>query len=116
MEKGRHPFLNDLSPDAELTGTVLKQPIKGRENIALIVNAVGSFYEEQCTIYIEQTARRTFLEYEADLHSGTILRAIVVIERDDEGLVSHVSVRVEPLGAALAIAENLGPIVHSLAN
>lgn len=39
-----------------------------------------------------------------------------MIEMDDKGLVSHVSVRIEPLGAALAIAENLGPIVHSLAN
>lgn len=114
IEKETHPFLNDLSPNAELRGTVLRQPIKGGDNISQVVSAVGTFYKEQRTIYTETVGLRSFIEYEADLHSGVLMRAIVVVERGGDGLVSQVSVRVEPLGAALTIAENLAPILGSL--
>ena len=29
----RHPFLDDLAPDAELRGTTLRRTVKGRDNI-----------------------------------------------------------------------------------
>ena len=114
LAKENHPFLSDLSPDAEMTGTVFRKPVNGRENIAIVVNALDSFYQEQRIVYLEQTASRTFLEYDARLYSGITLRAIVVIDKNDLDLISHVSVRVEPLGAALTIAANLGPIVGLL--
>lgn len=39
----RHPFLDDLNADAELTSSVLRGSLR-RDEIKLAVNTVGTFY------------------------------------------------------------------------
>jgi hypothetical protein len=43
----RHPFLDDLTADAELISSPLRGPVVGRDKIRLAVDAVGSFYASQ---------------------------------------------------------------------
>lgn len=43
----RHPFLDDLTAEAELISSVLRGPVIGREEIRRVVDAVGTFYVEQ---------------------------------------------------------------------
>ena len=103
----RHPFLDDLTADAELTSSVLRGPVIGRDEIKLAVNTVGAFYASQDPTFLETVGARLFLEYEAVLTSGERLNATVVVDRNPDGSVPRVSVRMSPLGAVLSLAANL---------
>ncbi|MBY2907666.1 hypothetical protein [Rhizobium leguminosarum] len=103
----RHPFLDDLTADAELTSSVLRGSVIGRDKIKLAVNTVGTFYASQNPTFLETVGSRLFLEYEAVLTSGESLNAVVVVDRNPDGSVPRVSVRMKPLGAVLSLAANL---------
>jgi hypothetical protein len=103
----RHPFLDDLTVDAELISSVLRGPVVGRDNIRLVVDAVGTFYTSQTPVFVQAVGSRLFLEYEAVLTSGEKLNAVVVVEHNPDGLVPRVSVRTSPLGSVLSLATSL---------
>jgi hypothetical protein len=103
----RHPFLDDLTMDAELISSVLRGSVIGRDEIKLAVNTVGTFYASQNPTFLETVGSRLFLEYEAVLTSGESLNAVVVVDRNPDGSVPRVSVRMSPLGAVLSLAANL---------
>ena len=89
----RHPFLDDLTADAELISSVLRGPVIGRDEIRLAVDAVGTFYTSQTPTFLQTVGSRLFLEYEAVLTSGEKLSAVVVVDRNADGSVPRVSVR-----------------------
>jgi hypothetical protein len=103
----RHPFLDDLTAGAELVSSVLRGPVTGRENIRLVVDIVGGFYASQTPLYLQSAGSRLFLEYEAVLTDGETLSATVVIDRNPDGTVPRVSVRMSPLSAVLSLAAHL---------
>ncbi|MDR6668917.1 hypothetical protein [Rhizobium sp. 1399] len=103
----RHPFLDDLTADAELVSSVLRGPVVGRDEITLAVNTVGTFYALQTPTFFEVVGSRLFLEYEAVLVSGEKLTAAVIVDRNPDGSVPHVSVRMSPLGSVLSLAAGL---------
>ena len=103
----RHPFLDDLTADAELVSSPLRGPVVGRDAIHLAVNAVGSFYASQTPTFLQSVGSRLFLEYEAHLTNGEKLSAVVVVDRNPDGSVPRVSVRMSPLGAVLSLAAHL---------
>lgn len=103
----RHPFLDDLTADARLDSSVLRGPINGRDEIRLAVNAVGTCYAAQTPRFLESTGSRLFLEYDAVLISGESLSATVVVDRNPDGSVPRVSVRMSPLGAVTSLAGQL---------
>ncbi len=107
----RHPFLDDLTLDAELVSTVLRKPISGRENIKRVVEAVGSFYKSQTPISFDSAGTRGLLQYEAVLGNGLIIHGTAVIEHNPDGSVPQVSVTFSPLGAALSLAGRLGALL-----
>jgi hypothetical protein len=102
----RHPFLDDLTADAELISSPLRGPV-GRDKIRLAVDAVGSFYASQTPAFLQSVGSRLFLEYEAHLTNGEKLRAVVVVDHNPDGSVPRVSVRMNPLGAVLSLAAHL---------
>jgi hypothetical protein len=106
-QEERHPFLDDLVADAELESSVLRGPVIGREAIRLAVNAVGTFYASQAPRFVQDVGARLFLEYEAVLTSDESLRATVVVDRNPDGSVPRVSVRMSPLGSVLSLAAHL---------
>lgn len=100
----RHPFLDDLAEEAELTSSVLRGVVKGRDAIRLVVDTVGTFYASQKPTFLETVDSRLLLEYEAVLTTGESLSAVVVIDHSADGTVPHVSVRMSPLGPLLSLA------------
>ncbi|KAA1184485.1 hypothetical protein FP026_03665 [Rhizobium tropici] len=106
-EYERHPFLDDLTADAELTSSVVRGSVIGREEIKLAVNTVGTFYASQNPTFLETVGSRLFLEYQAELTSGEKLTATVVVDRNPDGAVPRVSVRMSPLGSVLALSAHL---------
>ncbi|WP_213308826.1 hypothetical protein [Paraburkholderia sacchari] len=107
VQPDRHPFLDDLTADAELVSSVLRAPVIGRDEIRLAVDAVGTFYVSQTPTFVQAVGSRLFLEYEAVLTSGETLSAVVVVDRNTDGSVPRVSVRMSPLGAVLTLATYL---------
>ena len=103
----RHPFLDDLTADAALESSVLRGPVIGRDAIRLAVDAVGSFYASQTPRFLQDIGSRLFLEYGAVLTSGESLSATVVVDRNPDGSVPRVSVRMSPLGSVLSLAAHL---------
>lgn len=103
----RHPFLDDLTADAELVTSVLRDPVVGRDQIRRAVDAVGTFYASQTPTFLQAVGSRSFLEYEAVLTSGESLSATVVIDHNPDGSVPRVSVRMSPLGSVLSLAAHL---------
>ncbi len=103
----RHPFLDDLTEDAELISSVLRGPVVGRERIRQVVDAVGKFYVEQKPTFLGAVGLRTLLEYEAKLASGEGVNAVAVVDRNPDGTVSRVSVRMGPVDAVVALANHL---------
>ena len=103
----RHPFLDDLTADAELVSSPLRGPLIGRDKIRLAVDAVGSFYASQSPTFLESVGSRLFLEYEAHLTNGETLSAVVVVDHNPNGSVPRVSVRMSPLGSVLSLAAHL---------
>ncbi|MGO4568477.1 hypothetical protein AB4Z52_26350 [Rhizobium sp. 2YAF20] len=103
----RHPFLDDLNADAELTSSVLRGSLIGRDEIKLAVNTVGTFYASQTPTFLQSVGSKLFLEYEAVLTNGEKLNAVVVVDHNPDGSVPRVSVRMSPLGAVLSLAANL---------
>ncbi|WP_217591140.1 hypothetical protein [Burkholderia sp. GbtcB21] len=103
----RHPFLDDLTTDAELVSSVLRGPVSGRDEIRLAVNAVGTFYASQTPTFAQTVGSRLFLEYEAVLTSGENLSAVVVVDHNSDGSVPRVSVRMSPPDAVLTLAGHL---------
>ncbi|GLS20684.1 hypothetical protein GCM10007874_37010 [Labrys miyagiensis] len=103
----RHPFLDDLTVDAELTSSVLRGPVIGRDQIRRAVDAVGTFYASQTPTFLQTVGSRLFLEYEAVLTNGERLNALVVVDHNPDGSVPRVSVRMSPLGSVLSLAASL---------
>jgi hypothetical protein len=103
----RHPFLDDLTVDAELTSSVLRGSVIGRDQIRRAVDAVGTFYASQTPTFLQTVGSRLFLEYEAVLTNGERLNAVVVVDRNPDGSVPRVSVRMSPLGSVLSLAASL---------
>ncbi|KAA0699888.1 hypothetical protein DTW90_11265 [Neorhizobium sp. P12A] len=112
-QEERHPFLDDLTADAELVSSVLRGPVIGRDQIRLAVNAVGSFYASQTPTYLQTVGSRLFLEYEAVLTSGEKLTAVAVVDHASDGSVPRVSVRMSPLTAVLSLATHLREALSS---
>lgn len=102
-----HPFLDDLTVDAELTSSVLRGPVIGRDQIRQAVDAVGTFYASQTPTFLQTVGSRLFLEYEAVLATGERLNAVVVVDHNPDGSVPRVSVRMSPLGSVLSLAASL---------
>ena len=103
----RHPFLDDLTVDAELTSSVLRGPVIGRDQIRRAVDAVGTFYASQTPTFLQTVGSRLFLEYEAVLTNGERLNAVVVVDHNPDGSAPRVSVRMSPLGSVLSLAASL---------
>ena len=80
---------------------------KNGADIRLAVDTVGTFYASQTPTFLQTVGSRLFLEYEAVLTSGEKLSAVVVVDRNADGSVPRVSVRMSPLGAVLTLATHL---------
>jgi hypothetical protein len=109
----RHPFLDDLTPDAEFTSTILRGPVSGRENIKKLVGAVATLYKSQTPVFFETIGSHNFLQYEAVLTNGMSLTGVAVIERNADGGVHHVSVTMHPLGPVLSLSGQLGALLNN---
>jgi hypothetical protein len=108
----RHPFLDDLTPDAELTSTVMRRAVAGRENIKKLIAAVGSLYKSQTPTFFGVVENHALLLYEAELGNGQVLQGVAVIDRNPDGSVPRVSVTFSPLEAALSLASSLGSLLE----
>lgn len=60
-DPGRHPFLDDLTVDAELVSSVLRSPVIRRDDIRLAVDTVGTFYVSQTPTFLHTVGSQLLL-------------------------------------------------------
>ena len=111
-DSGRHPFLDDLTEDAVLTSTLLRRRVLGRENIKIVIAAVGRLYKTQTPKFFGTFENRNLLQYEAVLVDGHAIRGVAVIEHDPDGSVPRVSVTFEPIDSAMHLSGRLAEILQ----
>jgi hypothetical protein len=109
---GRHPFLDDLTVDAELTSTVMRRAVSGRENIKKLIAAVDSLYKSQTPTFFGTFENRSLLQYAAELGNGKTLCGVAIIERNPDGGVPRVSVTFSPIDSAMSLAARLGSLLE----
>ncbi len=109
---GRHPFLDDLSENVVLTTNVMNENVVGKENVLRVVGAAGKIYKSQTTTYFEKlNDGKTLLEYDAAIVGGRTVHAVVVVDWNKQGAVSHLNIGFSPLGGALSFAAQLGELL-----
>ena len=108
----RHPFLDDLTEDVELTSTLLRGSVTGRDNVKRLVAAVGSLYKSQTPTFLASVENRTLLQYRAELVNGRTIDGVAVIERNADGSVPRVSVTFSPIDSALSLAARLASLIE----
>jgi hypothetical protein len=107
MTSSRHPFLDDLAPDAVLTSTALRKPLKGREAITRVIKAGGTLYERGEPMFHARYGDKSFVEYDAVLKDGPALHVVSVVHWNEKGEVVRVNVSFSPLHGALSFASKM---------
>ena len=108
LDEKKHPFLDDLTEESELHSTILREPIRGINNIRRVVDAVGSLYVSQVPTFYGSVDGRHFLQYQATLRNGRHIEAVGVIERDGTNIVRRVTMTFSPLDAAMSLSADVG--------
>lgn len=106
------PFLKDLTEDVELRATTLRKPVHGREIVTKLIRAVGSLYTSRTPRFHASMGDRELLQYEALMKTGGTIHGTVVVTRDTNGGVTHLSITHAPLDEALALSAALGEAIQ----
>jgi hypothetical protein len=108
----RHPFLEDLADDVILTTNTLNEKVEGKVSVLEVVGTAGKIYISQTTTYLNKISDgRTLLEYDAEIVGGRTVHAVVIVDWNLAGKVSHLNIGFSPLGGALSFATQLGALL-----
>lgn len=112
QDPSRHPFLEDLAEDVVLTTNTLNEKVVGKDSVLQVVATAGKIYISQTTTYLNKISDgRTLLEYDAEIVGGRSVHAVVVVDWNSAGKVSHLNIGFSPLGGALSFATQLGGLL-----
>jgi hypothetical protein len=100
-------FLEELSPEATLTMTVLQGTITGAEAVSHIIRTLVTLYASTHVSFRGSVEGRDFINYEPTLVSGQAVEAVVTLVRGEDRLIRHINIGYSPLDGALALAGSL---------
>jgi hypothetical protein len=106
-------FLNELSPDANLSMVILNQTVRGKDAITKIITTAAGFYESMTPLYKGGFDGHEFIVFTATLLSGEVLQGQVTMDRGADGLISQVNVSHLPLHGLLALSKQVGQVLAS---
>lgn len=98
-------WLDNLSPGVVMTASILPTPAVGPEAVRNVIRTGGSMYVTQTFTFKGEIAGRDVLEFDAELRTGEAIHCIVSIAKNDEGVITNITLGHSPLGAVLALAE-----------
>jgi hypothetical protein len=101
-------FDASFSEDVVLEASVLRTPVRGRDDVAAVMGAASRTYESLVFVHEGSGPHRTYLEWRAEAFGGTELRGITVLTKDTSGVITHIAIHHRPLDAALQFSRHLG--------
>ena len=104
-------FADALSQDVVLEGPTLSRPVRGREEVALIMATASRVYESLVFTHEAHHGDRTYVEWEATALGGTTLLGSTILVRDGEGRIVKAVVQHRPLPGLLAFSAELGRLL-----
>jgi SnoaL-like protein len=93
-----------LAPDVVFNSPVSFKPYRGREQVGWILAAVSTVFEDFTYVDEVQTGRHSVLRFRARIGERQI-EGVDLIEQDEAGAVSALTVMVRPLSGLQALAE-----------
>ncbi|CAM4179132.1 hypothetical protein FHS16_000050 [Paenibacillus endophyticus] len=104
----RPAFLDLLADDVILTSTFLKGSIAGRASVIHIIQTVVSYYTSLSRSFHDSLDNREFIEYDAELLGGLALHGMIAMTKNDDGMISRLSVTQSPIESVLWLSTELG--------
>src|SRR3981081_9488 len=98
------PFLADLADDAVMSGTILANPLKGKDVISQVIRSIASCFVLQSMSGHAVDGGVETIEYNAELESGGTIHGSVIVTRRADGKVMAIDGRHSPQVAAAALA------------
>jgi hypothetical protein len=101
-------FDTSFSEDVVLEASVLRTPVRGRDDVAAVMGAASRTYESLVFRHEGSGPHRTYLEWRAEAFGGTELLGITVLTKDPSGVITHIAIHHRPLDVALQFSRHLG--------
>lgn len=98
-------WLDNLSPDVVMTASILPKPVVGPDAVRKVIRTGGSMYVTQTFTFKGEAAGRDIVEFDAKLRTGEAIHCIVSLAKDDQGVITHITLGHSPLESVLALAE-----------
>jgi pimeloyl-ACP methyl ester carboxylesterase len=100
-DKSAARFEKGLTPDVVLEASVLVSPIRGRAQVAAVMEEASGIYER-----LEFTGNATegnvsYLQWRALAFGGREIFGVTILTRDEDGKISHAAIHHRPLTVAL---------------
>ncbi len=87
--------LSELTDDALLVSNLLDRPVRGRDRIVSIMQALEAHFDSVADVEHLNTAGHRIIDSRAILPSGKRVRMTVYATRDDKGYISEVSLTLD---------------------
>jgi hypothetical protein len=99
-----------LAPSVVLHSPILSTPFEGRDAVAHLLSTVNGVVEDIRYTHQMTDGAKEALMFDSRIR-GQELQATLLIEFDDEGLISDIDVFFRPLRAIAAFASAVGPLL-----
>jgi len=110
--KNGRTLVSEMMDDAVLKTNLLDEIIKGRDNIARVLDALNRLYRTEAVAYRRPGSKREYIVASIILPDGKGMEATTVGLRDESGWICAVDMHHEPRQAARLLSEQLKTVLH----
>lgn len=109
--KSSSAFGESFAEGVVLEASVLRKPVRGRDNVAAVMAVASEIYEKVMFKQEGTGPGRTYLEWRTEAFGGTELLGVTVLTKDAVGHIVHIAIHHRPLQAALQFSHHLGELL-----
>ncbi len=113
--KNGRTLVPEMMDDAVLKTNLLDEIIRGRDNIARVLDALNRLYRAEAVAYRRPGPKREYIVSSVILSDGEGMEATTVGLRDESGWICAVDMYHEPDKAARLLSEQLKTVLHGTA-
>ncbi|MFL9458861.1 hypothetical protein AB0758_48730 [Tolypothrix bouteillei VB521301_2] len=107
-DKSENSFANAFADNVILEASVLVRPIEGRDCVKSVMATASKVYEALTFTHQVESARQTYLEWNAFAFGGQPISGVTVLNKNPDGLIVHIAIHHRPLGAVLRFSSEMG--------
>lgn len=104
-------FGDAFAEDVVLEATTLRKPIRGRDNVALVMATASKIYESLVFTHEAVNGLRSYVEWEVVMPGVPDLRGSTILVRDETGRIVKAIIQHRPLDGLLAFSARMGELL-----